>query len=163
MVKKSGKHRNTAKGGLKVDREKHYVLENRKTGKIASSNNWLNALAAIAVMRDQSSGIVAALPLKQATKLLQHNKVVEKNQRSKDNNSVRKNTREQAKKMIPTLAVFYEKYLPSHKPPRVNEFCKWVVQELQDRQSEVSQFAESKEFHDLIDSNRTARWWQDQL
>jgi hypothetical protein len=163
MVKRSGNEQNTAKGESQFDREKHYVLENIKTGKIASSNNWLNTLAAIAVLEDNSSGIMAALPLNEARRLLQHNKVVEKNKRSTKSNSARGNTREQAKKMMPYLAVSYQKTLPSDSPPRVNEFCKWVVLELQDRQSEANKDAVSKGFHDLIDANRTKRWWQDQV
>ena len=163
MVKRSGNEQNTAKGESQFDREKHYVLENIKTGKIASSNNWLNTLAAIAVLEDNSSGIMAALPLNEARRLLQHNKVVEKNKRSTRSNSARGNTREQAKKMMPYLAVSYQKTLPSDSPPRVNEFCKWVVRELQDRQSGVNKDAISKGFHDLIDANRTKRWWQDQV
>ena len=163
MVKRSGNEQNTFKGGSQFDREKHYVLENIKTGKIASSNNWLNTLAAIAVLEDNSSGIMAALPLNEARRLLQHNKVVEKNKRSTRSNSARENTREQAKKMMPYLAVSYQKTLPSDSPPRVNEFSKWVVRELQDRQSGVNKDAISKGFHDLIDANRTKRWWQDQI
>jgi len=163
MVKRSGNEQNTVKGGSQFDQKKHHVLENIKTGKIASSNNWLNTLAAIAVLEDNSSGIMAALPLNEARRLLQHNKVVEKNKRSTRSNSARGNTREQAKKMMPYLAVSYQKTLPSDSPPRVNEFCKWVVLKLQDRQSEVNKDALSKGFHDLIDANRTKRWWQDQV
>ena len=163
MVKRSGNEQNTVKGESQFDREKHHALENIKTGKIASSNNWLNTLAAIAVMEDEAAGIMAALPLDKAQQLLQHNKVVEKNKRSTRSNSARGNAREQAKKMIPYLAVIYEKTFTSDRPPRVNEFCQWVVWELQDRQSQVSRHAESKLFHDLIDANCTKRWWQDQI
>ena len=163
MVKKSGKEQDAVKSKLNFDQEKHYVLENIKTGKIASSNNWLNTLAAIAVMEDESSGITAALPLDKAQRLLQRNKVVEKKKRSTRSNSARENTREQAKKMIPYLAVIYEKTFMSDRLPRVNEFCQWVVRELQDRQSEANKDAVSKGFHDLIDANSTKRWWQDQV
>ena len=163
MLKKSGKQQDAVKGKLNFDQEKHYVLENIKTGKIASSNNWLNTLAAIAVMEDEASGIMAALPLDKAQQFLQHNKVVEKNKRSTRSNSARGNAREQAKKMIPYLAVIYEKTFTSDRPPRVNEFCQWVVWELQDRQSEANKDAVSKGLHDLIDANRTVRWWQDQI
>ena len=163
MVKKTDIQGDELNRGLKFNPEKRYVLENKKTGKIASSGNWLNTLAAIAVLENNCSGIMAALPLNEARRLLQHNKVVEKNKRSTKSNSARGNTCEQAKKMMPYLAVNYQKTLPSDSPPRVNEFCKWVVLKLQDRQSEVNKDALSKGFHDLIDANRTKRWWQDQV
>ena len=158
MVKKSGKQQDAVKGKLNFDQEKHYVLENIKTGKIASSNNWLNTLAAIAVIEDEPSGIIAVLPLDKAQRLLQRNKVVEKKPRFKNTNS-----REQAKKMVPSLAAFYGENLPNHKPPRINEFCKWAVRELQDPQSKIRKVAISNGFHDLIEAKYTARWWQDQL
>ena len=163
MVKKTDIQGGELNCGLEFNPEQRYVLENKKTGKIASSSNWLNTLTAIAVMEDNCSGIMAALPLNKARRLIQHNKVVEKNQRSTRSNSARGNTREQAKKMIPYLAVSYQKSFTSDRPPRVNEFCQWVVLELQDRQSEVNKNAVSKGFHDLIDANRTKRWWQDQV
>ena len=163
MVKKTNIQGGELNHGSKFNPKKWYVLENKTTGKIASSGNWLNTLAAIAVLENNCSGIMAALPLDEARRLLQHNKVVEKNKRSTKSNSARGNTREQAKKMMPYLAVNYQKTLPSDSPPRVNEFCKWVVLKLQDRQSEVNKDALSKGFHDLIDANRTKRWWQDQV
>ena len=158
MVKKSGKQQDAVKGELNFDLNKHYVLENIKTGKLASSNNWLNTLAAIVVMEDESSGIMAVLPLDKAQRLLQRNKVVGKKPRFKNNNS-----REQAKKMIPSLAALYGENLPNRKPPRVNEFCKWIVRELQDQQSKIRKVAISKGFYHLIEAKYTARWWQDQL
>ena len=94
MVKRSGNEQNTVKGESQFDREKHYVLENIKTGKIASSNNWLNVLAAIVVIEDEPSGIIPVLPLYKAQRLLQRNKVVEKKPRFKNNHY-----REQAKKL----------------------------------------------------------------
>ena len=163
MIKKTDIQGDELNRGLKFNPEKRYVLENIKTGKIASSNNWLNTLAAIAVMEDEAAGIMAALPLDKAQQFLQHNKLVEKNKRSTRSNSARGNAREQAKKMIPYLAVIYEKTFTSDRPPRVNEFCQWVVWELQDRQSEANKDAVSKGLHDLIDANCTKRWWQDQI
>jgi len=158
MVKRSGNEQNTVKGGSQFDREKHYVLENIKTGKIASSNNWLNVLAAIVVIEDEPSGIIPVLPLYKAQRLLQRNKVVEKKPRFKNNHY-----REQAKKMIPSLAALYGESLPNHKPPRRNEFCKWAVREIQDPRSKIRKVLISKGCRDLIDARYTARWWQDQL
>ena len=55
-----------------------YVNE---TGKVASSNNWLNTMAALAISNDDSTGIMSALPLVKARNLLRHNKVTKKSQR----------------------------------------------------------------------------------
>ena len=53
--------------------ESHLVLLNRKTGKIASSNSWLLALAARAHTIGDTSGIAGLLPQEQAKKLLVSN------------------------------------------------------------------------------------------
>ena len=93
-----------------------------------------------------------------AQRLLQRNKVVEKKPRFKNNRY-----REQAKKMIPSLAALYGESLPNYKPPRRNEFCKWAVREIQDPRSKIRKVLISKGCRDLIDARYTARWWQDQL
>jgi hypothetical protein len=46
--------------------ESHFVLLNKKTGKIASSNSWLLALAAHAHSVGETSGIAGLLPQEQA-------------------------------------------------------------------------------------------------
>ena len=51
-------------------------LANKKTGKLASNTNWLIDLAAIALMQGHTTGIGSLLPLKNAEKLLAHNKLV---------------------------------------------------------------------------------------
>ena len=163
MVKRSSKEQDIAKGGSKFDQEKHYVLENIKTGKIASSDNWLNRLAAIAILKDQSSGIMAALPLDRAQRLLQHNKVIEKDLRSKTNNSERERTRKQAQDMLPMLAALYSASLLEHRVRLKTEFCNWIVGQMSDHHSLANKYAQNKGCDDLIDANRTARWWQDQL
>ena len=160
-MKKTNMH--DIKINRKFNPEKRYVLENKKTGKIASSSNSLTTEATVAVTENDVYGLKTVLPLDQARRLLQHNRIVEKGQRSKKNSSVRKNTREQAKIMLPYLAVSYYNTLPTHRSHRINEFCKWIVQELQNRQSDVQKEATRKGFHDLIEADRTKRWWQDQL
>ena len=55
--------------------ESHFVLLNKKTGKLASSNSWLLALAAHAHSIGDTSGIAGLLPQEQAKKLLVSNKI----------------------------------------------------------------------------------------
>ena len=47
------------------------VEDNKKSGKVASSHSWLLALAAVAHLKGNTSGISGLLPLMQAEKLLQ--------------------------------------------------------------------------------------------
>jgi hypothetical protein len=64
---------------------------------------------------------------------------------------------------IPTRAVFDHAQLPAYRPPRINEFCRWIVYSLRDRSSQASVYAVKQGFDELLDANRNARWWQDQL
>ena len=150
---------------IKSNPKKHFVLVNNKTGKVASSNNWLNTMAALAISNDDSTGIMSALPLVKARNLLRHNKVTKKSQRSKSQNKrpEREKARDQAISILPHLAVLFERGLPRSRPPRINEFCLWITHKLEDRNSEAHKYAENKGFHDLIDARRSARWWQDQI
>ena len=55
--------------------ESHFVLLNKKTGKVASTNNWLLVLAARAHTSGDTSGILGLLPQEQAKKLLVSNEL----------------------------------------------------------------------------------------
>ena len=163
MKKKLDRNSLTDHSRVPINNKKHQVFVSKRTGETASSNNWLVTLAGSAVLNKDYSGIVAILPLARAKRLLKFNKLVEKKARSVGRSSARESTRKQALAMIPKLAVLYGEQLPRHRPPRINEFCKWIVITLQDRASESSTYAESRRFYELIDANRNVRWWQDQL
>ena len=64
-------------------------------------------------------------------------------------------TRHQAKSILPSLGVLFKKQLPLHHPPRVNEFCRRIVVNLQSRSSEAFILTESWGFHELLDANLT--------
>ena len=53
----------------------HFVLLNKKTGKVASTNKWLLVLAARAHTSGDTSGIAGLLPQEQAKKLLVSNEL----------------------------------------------------------------------------------------
>jgi len=97
-------------------RNKRYVLVNKKTGKVSSSDNYVNRLTAIAVIEEDCSGIMGALPLRNVENLLHNNKLAEKKKRSHTKISVRAMIREEAQKMIIPLAIFYEKKCPGINP-----------------------------------------------
>jgi hypothetical protein len=147
----------------RVDYKEHYALVNKKTNLIASSNTFEISAASAAILNGDDSGIMAALPLDKAQMLLEKNKLVEKKSRHVAQGSVREITRYQAKSMLPALGALFNQQLPPHRPPRINEFCRWIVAKLQARSSEAFILTESRGFHDLLDANRNARWWQDQL
>ena len=147
----------------RLDYSKNYALVNKKTNSIASSNTFGLSAAAAAVLNGDYSGIMAGLPLDKAQILLENNKLIEKTPRQAAQGSVREITRHQANFMLPALGALFNKQLPSHRPPRINEFCRWIVLNLRSRSSEAFILAESQGFHDLLDANRNARWWQQQL
>ena len=141
----------------------HEVLVSKRTGKVSSSNNWLNALAARAVTNQSTSGIAALLPIAKAQKLLRKNELVTKTQRGLNNELASEQARDQAKQMIPMLAHEYGKQLASHKDPRRNDFCRWVVKAFQDIDSSASKYAIYKGYDELIDTEHSWRWWKDRL
>jgi hypothetical protein len=147
----------------RVSYKKHFALVNKKTNRIASKNTFEISAAAAAILNGDTTGIMAALPLNKARMLLEKNKLVEKKSRYVVRGSVHEITRNQAKSILPALGAIFNKQLPPHRPPRINEFCRWIVLNLQSRSSEAFILAESLDFHDLLDANRNTRWWQDQL
>ena len=140
----------------------HFALVNKKTDKIASSNNWQLSLAALAYQSRDHSGIASLLPQSKAKDLLQDNKLKNKKRRGEKSYLASQIAREQAKLFIPTLAAFYESVLPAYKPFRRHELCKWIVKILSMPGSPANVYASHKGYDELIDADPGARWWQDQ-
>ena len=140
-------------------RGKHWLLINRKTGKVTSSSNWLVALAAVAVINQDNAGLPALLPQIRAKKLLAKNKLDLRVQRGCRSKPVRATLRGEGKAIIPALAVLWgEHEKPPHLAPRRQDFCKWVVKSLRSRQSRAYKIVVGRGYHDLL--NRTSwRWW----
>jgi len=67
-MKKTNMH--DIKINRKFNPKKRYVLENKKTGKIASSSNSLTTEATVAVTENDVYGLKTVLPLDQARRLL---------------------------------------------------------------------------------------------
>jgi len=70
MVKKTNIQGGELNHGSKFNPKKWYVLENKKTGKIASSSNSLTTEATVAVTENDVYGLKTVLPLDQARRLL---------------------------------------------------------------------------------------------
>ena len=156
--------------------ESHLVLLNRKTGKIASSNSWLLALAARAHTIGETSGIAGLLPQEKAKKLLVSNKLSTKVARRAKDGRLTDNISNQAVALLPQLAVLFVEQSPIHKTITRENFCVWVAKQLADETSNAYHKAVYKGFEDLIKATappdtdtdnrykpRSARWWQDQI
>ena len=146
----------------------HLVLLNKKTGKVASSNSWLLALAAHARCIGETGGVAGLLPLGQAQKLLVSNELSIKMARGTKNGRLTDNISDQAVALLPQLAVLFEEQHPIHRTITRKSFCVWVTKRLADGTSFASRNALDRGCEDLIenttgDKPRSARWWQDQI
>lgn len=144
-------------------------LVNKKTGKLASSTNWLVDLAAVGKKLRDSSGIAALLPQEKAGKLLLHNELKPFKRQKKipaasGHETFHKELRDLARSAYPELALFYiENVVQSKKSSQVNKkgFRAWLIQELSKPMAELNQHLQSiQEFHPLIELNRSDDWWR---
>ena len=148
--------------------ESHLVLLNKKTGKVASTNNWLLVLAARAHTSGDTSGIAGLLPQEQAKKLLVSNELSTKVARRAKDGRLTDNISDQAVTLLPQLAVLFGDQHPIHKTITRENFCVWVTKQLADETSFASRNALHSGCEDLIYNTtgykpRSARWWQDQI
>jgi hypothetical protein len=144
-------------------------LVNKKTGKLASSTNWLIDLAAQAKELGYSSGISALLPQKKAEKFLVRNELkafnIHKEKTvSLGNETSHKDLRVLARAALCEFFRFYtERVVPGHKASMVNSkgFRAWLMQELSKPKGELNQHLRSiQEFHPLIELKRSDDWWR---
>jgi hypothetical protein len=148
--------------------ESHFVLLNKKTGKIASTNNWLLVLAARAHTSGDTSGILGLLPQGKAKKLLVSNELSTKVARRAKDGRLTDKISDQAVTLLPQLAVLFGEQHPIHKTVTRENFCLWVTKQLEDETSFAFQNAINRGCEDLIqnttgDKPRSARWWLDQI
>ena len=92
--------------------ESHLVLLNKKTGKVASTNNWLLVLAAHAHSTGDTSGVAGLLPQEQAKKLLVSNALSTKVARRAKEGRLTDNISNQAVALLPQLAVLFVEQSP---------------------------------------------------
>jgi len=146
-------------------------LVNKKTGKLASNTNWLIDLSAIALTQGHTTGIGSLLPLKEADKLLVHNKLEpfrkQNLQPSDEDASSHVDLRRLAQKALPTIAAYYShRVIAGKKPASVNRkgFVVWIVQEMSLVKSGLNlHLLKSNDFKALAETQRSQRWWLDQL
>ena len=148
--------------------ESHLVLLNKKTGKVASTNNWLLVLAAHAHSIGDTSGVAGLLPQEQAKKLLVSNALSTKVARRAKAGRLTDKISDQAVTLLPQLAVLFGEQHPIHKTITRENFCVWVTKQLADETSLAYRNALHSGCENLIynttgDTPRSARWWLDQI
>lgn len=141
----------------------HWVLVNKGTKKVASSSNWLAALAAVAIANNDIAGIPSLLPISKTKKLLKTNQLALKRQRGIHVKKDSEIARYQAKQLVPTFAVIYGAQHLANRTPRRNEFCKWIVRELGNKASQAYKIAVDRNHHEVLQKTKNWRWWLNQL
>jgi hypothetical protein len=146
----------------------HFVLLNKKTGKVASTNKWLLVLAARAHTSGDTSGIAGLLPQEQAKKLLVSNELSTKVARRAKDGRLTDKISDQAVTLLPKLAVLFGEQHPIHKTITRENFCVWVTKQLADETSFAYRNALHSGCENLIynttgDKPRSKRWWLDQI
>ena len=142
----------------------HPVLVNRKSGKVASCHSWFLAIAALSRIEGHSSGLSSLLPLKQADKILQKNKIVYKVKRGNlDVSAMPKSIRVQAKSILPFAASQFCKTQSPYRLVTKKDFSKWIVKTLLDQTSQIYKRLTNMGYDELLTSKRSHIWWQDQI
>lgn len=146
-----------------------FRLVNKKTGKLASSTNWLLDLAAVAKSRGESAGLPALLPQAKVGKFLRHNDLKPFKRHQEKNVALGKATthkslRELARSAYSELAFYYiQNVVHSRKPSEVNRkgFRAWLIKELNTDNGGLNQHLLSiEEFRPLIELERSDDWWR---
>lgn len=143
--------------------QKGPALINKKTGRYASSNSWLLGLAAYAHKRCDSAGITSLLPQAKASALLRKNKVIMKPIRIRQGDHVRRNAQLQALEIIPYLAARYDAYLPVSRARNKTGFCKWIINQLEDTNSQTYKYASLNGYDDILGNSKSMSWWRGQI
>lgn len=139
------------------------TLVNKKNNKVASSNTWLLGLAAYALEHNDNTGITSLLPQARALRLLLKNKVALKSVRILQNDNVRRNAQQQAQKIIPYLAALYVVSLAASRRVYKTDFCKWIIKQLEDTESQIYKEASQSGYDDILDASKSVSWWRAQI
>lgn len=141
----------------------HPVLVNKRSRKVASSHYWLLALATLSRIEGHSSGLSSLLPLQQAEKSLRKNEIVYKVKRGKSSNTLTKSVRAQAKSILPFATAEFCKMQNPYRLVTKKDFSKWIVETLLDQTSQIYKRLTNMGYDELLTSERSHRWWQDQI
>lgn len=149
-----------------------HSLVNKRTGKKASSSDWLTDLAACALAQGHTQGLPELLPLDRAAKLLQHNtlkpfKRHQKRLKPVGAASSHAELKKLAQEAFPAIAAFYIKNIVAGADPRrVNKkgFRAWVKREVEKLRSAFNDWLSGyPKFSPLAELRRSDDWWRIQL
>lgn len=155
-----------------VEYDGTHRLVNKKTGKLASSSDWLIDLAASAVYLGDTQGLAALLPQEKAKKLMLSNVLNPFNRHkkrlpAKGFETSNRELRDLAVRALPYFAAFYTvKVIPNKAPEKVNRkgFRAWLIAALSDPESSLNKnLSKHKEFSAIAQLKRSDDWWQDRL
>lgn len=155
-----------------VEYDGTHRLVNKKTGKLASSSDWLIDLAASAVSLGDSQGLAALLPQEKAKKFMTSNVLKPFNRHKKrlpvqGFETSNRELRDLASRALPYFAAFYtEMVIPGKAPERVNRkgFRAWLIAALSEPDSTLNKnLSKHNEFSALAQLKRSDDWWQDRL
>ena len=144
----------------------HYqrlTLINRKTGKVASSHDWLLALGTHAYLLNDKKGIASLLPLVKAQKTIKYNFLTLKKKRSGKDQTHRNLARQEARLIVPLLDDIYRSNLRSYQKFLKKNFCFWIKKELNTPHTKAHQLAKDMGMSYLEEGHHSVRWWMDQL
>ena len=155
-----------------VEYDGTHRLANKKTGKLASSSDWLIDLAARAVQLGDSKGLTALLPQEKAKSLMKFNVLKSFNRHKKrlpvqGFETSNRELRDLASRALPYFAAFYTVMVIKDKAPeRVNRkgFRSWLIAALSDPDSSLNKnLSKHNELSALAQLKRSDDWWQDRL
>lgn len=149
-----------------------HSLVNKRTGKKASSSDWLTDLAACALAQGHTQGLPELLPLDRAAKLLQHNtlkpfKRHQKRLKPVGTATTHADLKKLAQEAFPAIAAYYIKTIVAGADPRrVNKkgFRAWVKREVEKPRSAFNDWLSGHpKFSPLAELRRSDDWWRIQL
>jgi hypothetical protein len=155
-----------------VEYDGTHRLVNKKTGKLASSSDWLIDLAASAVSLGDSQGLAALLPQEKARKLMNLNVIKPFNRHKKrlpvqGFEASNRELRDLANRALPYFAAFYTvMVIPGKASEKVNRkgFRAWLIAALSDPENSLNKdLSKHKEVSALAQLKRSDDWWQDRL
>ena len=151
---------------------KTHSLVNKRTGKRASNTTWLLDLAACAVVLEQDAGLPSLLPQDKGRKLLEYNelKPFKRHKPAASEKNVatsHSEMRRLAQKAMPSIAAYYALNVVTDRPTKaVNRkgFAHWISREMADKKGGLNRhLLRLPKFAPLAETDRSERWWLDQL
>jgi len=139
---------------------------NRRTGRLASSTNWLIDLAAVAVILGDNSGIAALLPRAKAEKLMRFNVLKAFSRHQKTTAGFLPTTpahfRELASEALPLIAATFlsQEQIFSSKQVTGKRLISWILAEMHNSNSDLCIQLKQNGYPQLVCMSFGRLWWE---